>query len=254
MTDKSNANGSHFPDTRWSLVLRASRVAEPGHKAALEHLYLAYWYPLYLFARKIGRQPEDAEDAVQDFFVALNGKNLWADADSTKGKLRTFLLVVFKRHLGTADRRTRAQKRGGGVEHVAIDWASGEERYAEEPMDARTPESNYHRRWSLLLAESTLDQLALEREAAGKGREFAVYRQFLTIHLPKVDSYLDAARAVGTSEGKVAVAVHRLRLRFRHLLRRRIADTLHEPTEEEIDGEWQALVTILGDPAAGDDR
>jgi len=244
----SKTPSSSFPETRWSLVLRAAGGDAPAAKAALAELYERYWYPLYGFARRSGRQPADAEDAVQDFFVALNGRNLWADADADKGKLRTFLIKAFRRHMGTGDRRARTQKRGGGAEHLTIDWAAGEASFALEPADARTPEAIYHRRWSLLMVEGTLEQLANERANGGKGGEFTVLRQFLTIHLPKVDSYLDAARALGKSEGQIAVAVHRLRVRFRHLLRRRIAETLQNPTDEEIEGEWQSLLAILGDP------
>ncbi len=128
--------------------MSAARGEEPWHRAALADLYQAYWYPLYVFARKIGRQPVDAEDAVQDFFVALNGKARWAEAAAERGKLRTFLLIVLKRHLGMANRRAWAKKRDGGSEHVVIDWAEGEKNDTWRNPRTRTPESISHRRRS----------------------------------------------------------------------------------------------------------
>jgi len=128
-----------FPDTQWSVVLRASRGGEAESKKALAELYSAYWYPLYVFARRSDQQPVDAEDLVQDFFVELNGQNVWADADPLRGRLRTFLLVCFQRWVIQARRREHTQRRGGGAAHVPLDTTGAETRYGQKPADRHMP-------------------------------------------------------------------------------------------------------------------
>ncbi len=238
-----------FPDTQWSQVVRTALGPESGSREALSGLYRSYWYPLYGFARGKGLQAADAEDVVQDFFVYMNGQNLWAEADPLRGRLRTFLLVCFQRFMTKDFRRSQAAKRGGGAVHVDLNVEGVEERYAAELTDPHASlECFYHRRWATLVLDSAMQRLREDRAAANKTREFEVLQQFLSIHLPTTDSYLDAARKLGISENTVTVTVFRLRRRYREMARKVIADTLDNPTPEQIEEEWQALIDILGKP------
>jgi RNA polymerase sigma-70 factor (ECF subfamily) len=57
-----------FPTTRWTRVaeLQAGSPEEAGR--ALEQLCGSYWYPVYAFLRRSGRNQEDAADLTQNFF------------------------------------------------------------------------------------------------------------------------------------------------------------------------------------------
>ena len=236
-----------FPDTQWSLVLRAARGEETAAKTALADLYRAYWYPLYVFARRSNHQPVDAEDHVQDFFVELNGKNIWADADPLRGRLRHFLITCFGRWMTQAYRRDHTQRRGGHAPHLPLDTTGAESRYGQEPADRHTPETLCHQVWAREVLDGAMRKLGAERAALGKSAEFDVLKQFLSLHLPTTDSYLDAARRLGVSENVVAVTVFRLRRRYRELARKAVADTLSQPTEDDIEAEWQELLRLLGE-------
>jgi RNA polymerase sigma factor (sigma-70 family) len=242
-----HSSNASFPDTQWSVVLRAAQGEEGTAKAALADLYRSYWYPLYAFARRSEKQAVDAEDLVQDFFVELNGKNVWADADPLRGRLRTFLLVCFRRWMTQAYRRDHTQRRGGHAQHLPLDTTGAEARYGQEPADRRTPETIFHQYWAREVLDGAMARLGRERAALDKSAEFEVLKQFLSLHLPTTDSYLEAARRLGVSENVVAVSVFRLRRRYRELARKAVADTLSSATEDEIEAEWQDLLRVLGE-------
>src|SRR5512137_1163647 len=118
-----------FPNTRWSVVLAATKRPSPESAVALETLCCLYWYPLYAYVRRCGQSPHDAQDLTQEFFRRLLEKH-WLDAaDHHKGRLRTFLIVAFKRFLAVEWRRASAQRRAGGRPHLPLDTALAESRY-----------------------------------------------------------------------------------------------------------------------------
>jgi hypothetical protein len=100
-----------------------------------------------------------------------------------------------------------------------------EARFSAEPADLRTPAQAFERRWALALLEEVLQHLEVDYEAQGKADLFAVLRPCLLSDGDAV-SYQQAARQLGISEGAVKVAVHRLRQRYRELLRAEIAHTV----------------------------
>src|SRR6185436_7153471 len=116
-----------FATTHWSVVLAAGHGSGTGAQAALEKLCRAYWFPLYVFARRQGNSPEDAQDLTQDFFCRLLEKNYLAKADPDRGKFRTFLLRSLKHFLVNEWKRAGRLKRGGGVEFLSIDTKEAED-------------------------------------------------------------------------------------------------------------------------------
>jgi DNA-directed RNA polymerase specialized sigma24 family protein len=167
-----------FPPTRWSVVLAAQGEA-PAAADALEAICRAYWSPLYAFARRSGHSPHDAQDLTQACFCRLL-EHRWLDAaDREKGRLRTFLIVAFKRFMANEWRRESAQRRGGGHTHVPIDTAFAESRYAAEP--AATPaEGLFDRHWALTLLDHAVDRLRAEFQETGKPGEFDALKACLT--------------------------------------------------------------------------
>jgi RNA polymerase sigma factor (sigma-70 family) len=236
------AEGSEcFPTTHWSTVLVAGHTS-PQSEEALARLCQAYWYPLYVFARRQGQAPEDAQDLVQGFFARLLEKDYLKAADYEKGKFRSFLLLAFKRFSANEWDRARRLKRGGDAEIVSLD-AETESRYLAEPVDDLSPEKAYERQWVQTLIERTVQRLEAEYAAAGKATFFEELGICISGEKPK-DSYAEFGRRLGTTEGTVKVWVHRLRQRYRELLREEIASTVTNPAE--VEEEIQHLFRVLG--------
>ena len=234
-----------FVTTHWTVVLSAREPDSTAAAAALEQLCRTYWYPLYVYVRRQGHAPHDAQDLTQEFFARLLAKDYLKTVAREKGRFRTFLLVAMKRFLANEWDRVRAQKRGAGQVLLPLDTATAETRYQGEPAVALAADSVYDRRWALTLLDATLGRLREEFTAAGKAAEFEQLKAFLTAGPAGVDQS-GIAVALGVSEGALRVAVHRLRRRFREIFREIIAHTVARP--EDIDAEVWHLITALSAP------
>jgi len=201
-----------------------------------------YWYPLYAYVRRQGHNPHDAQDLTQAFFARLLEKNYLADVQREKGRFRSFLLASLKHFLANEWDRERALKRGGGRKLIALDEDSAESRYKLEPKDDLSADKIYERRWALTLLDQVLSKLRTEFEADGKTQQFDTLKDYLASGRTSV-SYARAAERLGMNEGAVKVAVHRLRKRYRELLRAEIAQTV--ATASEIDAEIRYLFAAL---------
>ncbi len=235
--------GSDFRTTRWSVVIEAGRSTSPQSRQALESLCACYWPPLYAFIRRRGYRAEQAQDLTQEFFTQILEKNSLQAADRRRGKFRSFLLASLKNFLANQHRAVMAQKRGGGLRSVSLDFQAAETKYSLTPEDKLTPDRIFERQWALLLLERALRQLAEEQSAAGNGAQFEQLQGFLTVQ-NEGDSYREVADRMAMTAGAVKTAVHRLRRRYRGLLRDEIAQTVASP--DEIDEELQDLFRALG--------
>jgi RNA polymerase sigma-70 factor (ECF subfamily) len=233
-----------FVTTQWSVIVAAGRADTPNAQAALERLCRSYWYPLYAYARRRGHSVEDAQDLTQAFFARLLERHWVADADRERGRFRTFLLTAMNRFMADEWDKLRAQKRGGGVAHVPLQLNDAETRYGCEPADDRTPEQYFERRWALTLLDTVLQRLRREYEQEGKGEVFAALHS--TLGGSDSRSYAELGAQAGLSEGAVKVAVHRLRKRYRRLLRDEIAQT--SAAGANVDEELQHLFGALSGP------
>jgi RNA polymerase sigma-70 factor (ECF subfamily) len=227
-----------FASTRWSLVAAAGQGPSPEAQEALATLCQVYWYPLYAYARRRLAKVEDAQDLTQEFFAQLLEKDYLQAADPARGKFRSFLLTAFKNFLNKEYDRTRAQKRGGGRRFIPLDFQAGETRYHLEPSDHATPETLYERRWALMLLEQALNLLRQEFTNSGKQQLFEGLKGTLTGDTT-TESYSRIADKLGMSEQAIKVAVHRLRQRYKELLREEIAQTV--TSNDEIDDELRDL-------------
>ena len=244
----SNANAPpvrHFVTTHWTVVLSAGRSDSVAARDSLEELCRTYWYPLYVFVRRQGYSVDDAQDLTQAFFMQLLTKDYLADVDRAKGRFRSFLLASLKHFLANEWDKVRAQKRGGGHVLVPLDARSADSRYALEPVDNSTADKLYERRWALTLLDAALAELREEFAADGRSKLFDELKFTLTGDRGSLH-YADLAATLGTSEGAVKVAVHRLRERYREVLRKRIAATVEKASdvEDELRHLFQALVAV----------
>jgi RNA polymerase sigma-70 factor (ECF subfamily) len=240
---QSDDGPERFLTTHWSQVVAARDAAEPHARAAMAALCEAYWYPLYAFIRRQGHSMEAAQDLTQEFFTRLIEKDVLENVDQQKGKFRSFLLAACKHFLANERDRDQAQKRGGGRELLSIDARDADTRYGAEPSHNLTPERLFERRWALVLLQHVLSRLRDEFKRSGKIEHFERLKVFLTGEKASV-RYAEAAEALRLSAGAVKVAVHRLRRRYRELLREEIARTVHDP--KQVDAEIRDLFTALG--------
>jgi len=236
--DSEHGQSPQFKQTRWSLVRRAAGFDSPESREALEVLCRMYCFPIYAFIRRHGHSRPDAQDLTQEFFSRLLVSNSISRADPKLGKFRSFLLGALKHFLSDVQRKADSWKRGGGVEIISLDEAQTEEQYQAELVDDRAPDKLFADRWAVVLLESAMARLQQEFRAAGKERQFEVLKLFLSSEGGE-DGYEQAARALNSSAKSVAVAVYRLRRRFRHVLRSEIADTVGTP--DEVDEEYRSL-------------
>ena len=243
---KSEPLTSAFPATQWTTILRLRRSDDSGVTAlALEDLCKKYWYPLYAFARRQGQSSHDAQDLTQGFLSYVINKKLFATAAPEIGKLRTFLLIAFRRYLSNVKDREHAIKRGGHNEILSLDVKAGEERYVGEPVDSVTPESLFERNWAVLVLKCAFRELADTESKAGRGLQFSALEAFLSPDAEMAETYQTVAARLAISEEAARQTVSRLRKRFREVLRRHIADTLCDPTEAQIDSELLSLREAL---------
>lgn len=229
-----------FVTTHWSVVLTAGRSDTTRARDALGKLCQTYWYPIYAYARRRGYSSHDAQDLTQAFFLFLLEHQSLADADPHRGRFRSFLLGSMNHFLANEWRKGQTQKRGGRIQMVPLDTA--EARYHNEPGVDATPEQLFERRWAVTLLDLVLQRLGAEFEREGKSREFALLQPCLGGDRDS-QPYAVLSSKLGMSEGAVKVVVHRLRKRYRQLLREEIAQTV--ASLDEVEAEMRHLISVL---------
>jgi DNA-directed RNA polymerase specialized sigma24 family protein len=240
--DRVLSRGVPFETTRWSLIVAAGSADSSAARDALATLCETYWYPLYAYVRSRGNSADDARDLTQGFLTSLLERRDFERVDQAHGRFRAFLLASLQHFLANDAARRRTQKRGSGVTLVPLDLDTAEGRYRIEPQDTATPETLYERRWALLVIERVLARLRRDWQATGRPTEFDELKACLLGQHP-VGGYTAAATRLGTTEGALKTAVHRLRRKFQQALRQDIAETVSDPAD--IDDEIRYLVRAL---------
>lgn len=208
----------------------------------MEVLCRAYWYPLYACARQHGFSPPEAQDLTQDFFVRCLEKETLAVVDPAKGRFRSFMRVAMTNHLSHARERAAASRRGGGHAPVSLEEEGVERRFLNEGAERGSPERAFDRRWALTLLDAALTRLRAEYEASGKVAWFETLKPFLEGTTGQGECQV-AAERLKLSPNAVAVAVHRLRQRYRDLIRAEVAQTVAQATE--VEDEMRTLLEAL---------
>jgi RNA polymerase sigma-70 factor (ECF subfamily) len=220
------------------VVLSARDRNSPQSDEALETLCRTYWFPLYAFVRRLGHSAQDAEDFTQEFFARLLKKEYLQSAEREKGRFRTFLLVALKHFLANEWDRQHAQKRGGHAPILSIDQEEAESRLALESARSLQPDALFDRQWAVTLLDRTLSRLREEYVATGRAKLFEHLRGCLAKD-ESAPPYGQIAAELNLTDAAVKMAAHRLRARYRDILREEIRDTVHSP--QEIDEEIRHL-------------
>lgn len=240
---------ARFHTTRWSVIIVAAQGDTGAGQQALAKLCQLYWYPLYVFARRRGYSPHDAQDLTQGFFLHLLENRTFARADQRRGKFRSFLLACFQNYLSVQAQRARSLKRGGAHEFVFLDSETAESRYELEPADQLTAQKIFDARWALTLLGEAMTRLRQQYEAQGKLSIFESLKAFVDPAKNREPlSYEQAANALGVSLGAAKTLIHRLRKQYSFLVREEIARTVSDPREvdEEIHALCEALIAAEG--------
>ncbi|MCY2996348.1 MAG: sigma-70 family RNA polymerase sigma factor [Planctomycetota bacterium] len=230
-----------FQSTHWSLVLRAGHRED--REAALAALCERYWYPLYAYVRRRVVDVNEAQDLTQEFFAWLLEKNALVHASRERGRFRSFLLTAVKNFLANQWDRTKARKRGGGIQRLSLDLDCGESRLHLEPSHDLTPERLFERQWVMTLLDLVMRRLLNEYESSGKADQFERLKGAMTGDRDRLP-YAAVAAELGMSEEAARQAASRLRKRYRELLREEVAQTLAEPGD--VDDEIRSFFEVLG--------
>lgn len=237
------ANPGVFATTHWSVVLEARRGGDDraGHEA-LERLCATYWGPLWIWARRSGSTAEDAEDLVQGFFESWLQRGSVKDVDPSLGRFRSFLLACFRNYILNVARDGRTQRRGSGYVPSSLDDPSTRDRHEGLVSEGAPADVAYDRAWAEDVVGRAVVALAREFGIAGRSEFYGAARRWLVSEARPGD-YREAGERLGMSEGAIAVAVHRMRVRYRELVRAEVAQTVATPAE--IEGEMRYLMSLL---------
>jgi RNA polymerase sigma-70 factor (ECF subfamily) len=236
------AKQATFATTHWSVVLEAGQGDSTKAAEALERLCKTYWYPLYVFIRRKGHSPTDAQDLTQEFFARFLERKYIALADQSRGKFRTFVLRSLEHFLINEWSKATAAKRGGPHGTISWDAQDAESRYLMEPADSLSPDKVFEKRWAMALLDKVIAQLREEFAASGKGDLFEALKGSVWGEQTPL-SYQEIGGKLGMAEGAVKVAVHRMRQRYRQLLRAEVAETVAE--SGKVDEELRELAAVL---------
>lgn len=242
--DAGNSRIKPFPNTQWSLIVRASTADPVEREKALAEICTLYWPPVYAFIRSRGHSPHDAEDLTQGLFAELLERNDFARADSKHGKLRSYLLTAAKNHLNSEHRRENRVKRGGGTVMLSFDAVDAEARcLIPEPVDDMTPDKVFERQWAITIMESVVSQLAARYAEKEQTDLYNALKPFINAS-DTAAPQSDLARQLGMTDQAFRVAVHRLRQRYAEVLRQTVKSTLGH--DEDVEAEITRMMSAFG--------
>ena len=230
-----------FTTTHWSVVLEAQGESPAAHEA-LENLCRTYWRPIYSFVRREGVRPEEAKDITQGFFALILERKDFHSVRQEKGRLRSFLLASLKHFMANERRDAAAIKRGGGRILIPLDWIESYDVSDVDRGDTLSPDLLYDRRWAFTVLNRVFGRL---REESQRSLNPPLLQRLNTLLSDEPDrpSQAEVAREFGMTENAVKQAFHRLRQRYRQLLREEVAYTVATPAE--IEDELRHLIAAL---------
>jgi len=227
-----------FATTHWTAVLRSHGDSDQAREE-LGELCAAYWHPVHAFIRRRVGDDDQARDLTQEFFArVLTGRGV-AGADPARGKFRSFLLGAVRHFLSDMADRARAGKRGGGEEMVSLDGIGEEEIVTKDWSGA---DRGFDREWAVSVVNRALGALESEQTTDARREVHQVLKPWLQGPVDGNSQAVAAAR-LGWTENAVRVAVHRMRRRFRDLIRSEIAQTVDG--EAAVQEELRYLLEVL---------
>lgn len=229
---------SGFPTTQFSAVWAVKSTDPLERQRSLERLLWAYYKPVYKHLRlKFGKSPDDAEDLAQDFFARAVDKGIFGLYDRDKGRFRTFVRACLDNFVLNADEAQRRQKRGGGLEIVAVDGPEAERELGLS--SAIDPEAVFDREWVRNLMARSLTVLEEKMTRLDKRHYYEALRLYDLHEGADRPSYAAVAAALKVEVTSVTNYLHVARKELRSI----VLETLREITasEEEFREEAKTL-------------
>src|SRR5262245_57737992 len=240
-TDPASAGPAAFTTTHWSVVLEAQGES-PAAQQALVDLCRTYWRPIYGFARREGARPDEAKDITQGFFALILERKDFQSVRQEKGRLRSFLLASLKHFMANERRDAATLKRGGGQTLLPLDGIESYDVSEVDRGDMLSPDLLYDRRWAFTVLDRVFARLREESQSSAYAPLLERLNTLLSDE-PERPSQADIAREFGMTENAVKQAFHRLRQRYRQLLREEVAHTVATPAE--VEDELRHLISAL---------
>lgn len=231
-----------FATTQWTLVCAAGAETSAESQLALETLCKRYWHPLYAFIRRRGYSAEQAEDLTQAFFERLLSRKTLKNADPQLGRFRSYLLRALKHFLAYSEEHDHAAKRGGYRGAVSLDEFKADQHNCADLIEQVSPDRAFDRQWAITLLNFAFEKLRNECVVNGKEELFERLHSCLTGENSDA-RYRQIAQEFKMTEGAVKAAAHRLRQKYRQLVRIAIGETVSSP--DEINDEIRHLFTVL---------
>ena len=248
LAENKASTASVFVNTPWGLI-RCGAGSESGDQEIREplgELCQIYWRPIFLFIVRRGYSPEDAEDLTQDFFVQILRGDWLQKADPARGRFRSLLLKSLQNFLNDAADRRKSRKRGGDIRFISWDPWSTEGRahldFAAEALTSWPAEQVFDVSWAATIVHRALGALCEECESKGRRRVFEVLSPYLSAERNDL-SYATLATKLGVPESFVKKLLHRMRQRYRVLLREEVRQTVADSAE--VDHELRHLCGSL---------
>lgn len=225
---------NHFQSTCWLQFKQVNSGNPKLARRAMNEICTAYWLPLLHFAQSIGCSHEDAEDCVQGFLAMASSGEFFSEADPEKGRMRSFLLVTFRRYIYDEWRKSRAKKRGGGVALLDFDDCN-------EPSPDSGPAVAYDQKWAVTVINTAKENL--QTRYASQGKEQIHRALEPCIDGTPLEDFDVTAELLSLSPSALKAAVFRIRKRFGEEVRKAVAETV--ANENDIDDELSWLIEVL---------
>jgi RNA polymerase sigma-70 factor (ECF subfamily) len=238
----SSAPGEDFRTTRWTHV-RQAKADSPEGRRALAELCRAYYEPVTAFLQYELRDADAAREVTHDFFAHLLEGGAIKRAEEQRGRFRSYLLGAVKHFLSHQREASRRLKRGGGAQTISLNDTEAAEAKTLPDASILSPDAAFDRQWALTVVARALAALRDECSAEGRSDFFELVKPWLTGEAVRGDQTVLAIQC-GLNANALKVAIHRLKRRFRQLLKAEVAGTLDDPSQ--VEAEMRALFSALG--------
>ena len=235
-----------FPTTHWSMLAAVRGEMTEGHRAVLNLLIERYWKPVYCYVRRRGHGNEDAKDLVQEFFTSWLHRDLFGQANPSRGRFRSFLLSCLNNFLSNARRAAHAARRRPEKGFVSVHQLATDNRAAMEPVEQDTPEAAFQRAWAEELILRVLKRLERECSETAKADHYELFRQRIirpALEGCQAPPMVELAKGLGLTEKQAANHLVTARRAYQRLLREEIR--AFASSEEDVAAEVQDLFTFL---------
>lgn len=214
-------------------------------REALSSICAAYYGPVLAYLKGALRDSAAVQDVAHDFFASLLVGDPLSNVCREKGRFRAYVIGALKHFLLKRFAYQRRQRRGGDATLIPLDVEADATHDRIADASQCSPEAAFDRAWALTILSRSLAVLRKECEAEGRLERFEMLKPWL-MGDPEFGAQAEIARTLEIEPNALKAAVHRLKGRFRRLVKAEIAATLCRASD--LDEEMRALFRALRGP------